>query len=793
LNAKRATFFKAVGAALALAAAGLCPGVIAAEPRPAPKDPKEIVSRYEREVKPLLATHCFKCHGNGKKKGNVILDEAFSIEHVQKNTLMWLAALEQVRTGSMPPEDVQAPKKENAELLVKWMQEAVATADSVRPRDPGFVSLHRLNRTEYNNTIRDLTGIDFKPADDFPADDSGYGFDNIADVLTMSPLLAEKYIGTAETIVERLLKMEGGKHPAGLPGLLSEAKRSPTVGQDDSGLIYRMAGNATFQPRVQAGAEYTLKIKASQQVAGTEAAKMVVKVDGAEVLAQLVDAPKEKPKDFAVKFKAKNDTVKIVVEFTNEFKEPDPKRQGKNRNRMLVVHLVDIEGPPGSGGAGAGSRKKVFIAEPSKDLAEPACAEKILKNFVTRAFRRPAKEAEVQSLLKIFTAARKDISFEKAVGSALTAALVSPFFLFRVESKMPFAIPATPDNPTGAWPLEEYELATRLSYFLWSTMPDDELFMLAGQRMLKNAKIREEQVKRMTKERRSSQLIENFAGQWLELRNLDEIMRDEKVFPQFGTKMASAMEREAVLFFESIVREDRSILTLLDADYTYLNGPLAQLYGVPGVKGEEFTRVTLKNSPRGGVVTMGSTLALTSNPTRTSPVKRGKWVLEQILGTPPPPPPPEVPSLPEKTSDEAGVSLRKRLEAHRADPNCAVCHNRMDGLGFALENFDPIGRWRDSDGKFPVDASGTLPGGVSFNGAQELKTVLLKRSDAFVRNFVEKMFTFALGRGVKQYDRGSINEIVKHVEQNEFKFSSVVMGIVNSDAFLKRREKRGDE
>ncbi|HYG77728.1 MAG TPA: DUF1592 domain-containing protein [Planctomycetota bacterium] len=765
----------------------------AGDARPAPKDPKEILARYDKEIKPLLSTHCFKCHGNGKKKGNVNLDDALSIDSIQKNTNKWLAVLEQVRTGSMPPEEVQAVDKKNVELIVRWLGEAIATADHLRPRDPGFVSLHRLNRTEYNNTIRDLTGVDFRPADDFPADDSGYGFDNIADVLTMSPLLAEKYIGAAESIVERVIKMETSKTPTPLSGLIGEAKRAQTVGQDDSGLIFSNNGDATMMPHTQPGSEYTLKIKASQAPAGTEPAKMLVKVDGVDVLNQGVDAPKDKPKEFTAKFRAKGESAKVVVMFTNEFREAEPQKNGRRRSRRLFVHAVELEGPPGAPKEEK-NRKKVFIAMPSKELTEEACAEKILKNFATRAFRRPVKDDELKSLLKIYSNVRKDApSFEKAVGSALTAALVSPFFLFRVENKLPFAVPPTPDNPTGAWPLDEYEIATRLSYFLWSTMPDDELFMLAGQRMLKNPKIREEQVRRMLKDRRSGQLIENFAGQWLELRNLDEVMRDGKLFPQFDTKLASAMEREATLFFDSIVREDRSIFTLIDADYTFVNGPLAQLYGIPNIKGDEFQKVTLKNSPRGGVVTMGSTLTLTSNPTRTSPVKRGKWVLEQILGTPPPPPPPEVPTLVEKPSDEAGASLRKRLEAHRADPSCAVCHNRMDGLGFALENFDSIGRWRDSDGKFPVDASGTLPGGDSFKGAIELKAVLMKRREGFARNFVEKMLTFALGRGIKQYDRATVNEILKQVEQNEYKFSSVVMGIVNSDAFLKRREKRGDE
>jgi len=669
---------------------------------------KDALAKFDSPVKALMTKHCYACHGNGKHKGNVVLDDPMSLTTLLNKTPMWLAVQEQIMLGNMPPEDGPKPPKSELESIAKWAGEAVAAADAVRPKDPGFIALHRLNKTEYNNTIQELCGVDFRPADDFPNDDSGYGFDNIADVLTMSPLLAEKYIGAAEQVVEKVLKKEA----IGLTPVAAESGAGPGKENKD---------------------------------------------------------PKGK----------KGEPGKAAPPVPPPAAKPAPKPAVAAAGAPLIA--------PGEGG------RKVFIVLPSKDMPENTCAETILKQFITRAFRRPYKDLEFQGLMKIYNQGRKDnLSFEKGVGLALTAALVSPHFLFRVES-MPGPSLASPDNPTGAWPLTQFEIATRLSYFLWSSMPDDELFNLAAQRKLSSAKVREEQVSRMMKDPRSNQLIENFAGQWLELRNLDDLSRDPKMFPNFNLKLAESMYREAIMFFDSVAREDQSILTLIDADYTFVNGALAEIYGIKNVTGAEFKRVPVAGTPRGGVITLASTMALTANPARTSPVKRGKWVLENLLGTPPPPPPPEVPTLAEKSSDDAGSSLRVRLEKHRADATCAVCHIRMDGMGFALENFDSIGRWRDTDGKFPIDNTGELPGGEKVKGPVELKKIVLKKQDAFVKTFIEKMMVYSLGRGVKLYDRAVVLDTLKYVHENGNKFSAVINGIVNSDAFTKRREKRGDE
>ena len=745
-------------------------------------DPKALVETYNRDIKPLVGEFCYKCHGNGKKKGKVTLDGELSPDPSKWNVGVWLSAIDQTADATMPPEESKQPTKEQRDKIAHWFAQAVAVSDTLRPKDPGFVALHRLNRTEYNNTVRDLTGIDFYPAEDFPSDDSGYGFDNIADVLSLSPLLTEKYLEAADTIVERIVKEASGE-PVNHPLPFVAAKVNGGISKNSSQLGFYSTADATFACKLVPGAQYVVRIKAFQDEAGDEPARMLVSVHGAPVSLIEVEALNDAPGSYSCRFKATQESELLRIDFVNDWYDEKVVEANK-RDRNLRVDSVDLFGPlkvaPSTLPSG------VFIARPSRTVPESACAEQIIRRFATRAFRRPLKEAEFAGLLKLYSNARKDVPFETAISVPLKAILVSPHFLFRVETR-----PA--EAQAAGWMLNDYEFATRLSYFLWSTMPDEELFA-AAQHGFKSPATREEEIKRMLKDPRSSQLVENFAGQWLELRNLEDIYKDGKLYPAYNNNLKEAMRDEALLFFTSIMREDRNIMTLVDADYTFVNERLAEVYGLKGIKGDDLRRVTLDpKMPRGGVITMGSTLSLTANPARTSPVKRGKWVLDQILGVPPPPPPPEVPALPENKKEVKAATVRERLEKHRADPACAACHNRMDGIGFALENFDPIGRWRDADGKSPIDASGTLPGAAPFNGAKELKALILKKRDMVVRNFVQKLLTYALGRGIKQYDRPAVNEIMRNSEQNNFRFSSVIAGIVNSDAFLKRRDKRGDE
>jgi hypothetical protein len=419
-----------------------------------------------------------------------------------------------------------------------------------------------------------------------------------------------------------------------------------------------------------------------------------------------------------------------------------------------------------------------------KGKQDRAAARAILERLISRAYRRPVREEDLDGLMRLFDLARGEgESFEAAVRLALTGMLVSPHFLFKVE------LDPQADDPDGARLLSEYELAARMAYFLWSSMPDDELFRQSHAGALR--KNLEPQVRRMLADPKATALVESFALQWLQLRNLETAAPDQRLFPAFDDELRRAMLRESAMFFETVLREDRSVLELIDADFTFVNERLARHYGIKGIEGGEFRRVSLVGSPRGGLITQASVLTVTSNPTRTSPVKRGKWIMETILGTPPPDPPPDVPMLDE--SDGAGVSgtLRQRMELHREKESCAVCHRKMDALGFAMENFDAIGAWRTQDGEFPVDASGVLPDGQSFNGPAELKAILRESGrDDFVRCLTEKMLIYALGRGLEYYDRCAVERITGELEKNDYRFSTLVLEIIRSDPFQKRSASR---
>jgi hypothetical protein len=590
---------------------------------------------YARDIAPLVQKYCVRCHGGSKPRGGVTLDRDRDDASILKNRAVWEKVGDNLRSGDMPPAGARKPTAAEMELLNRWLDAVVYKSDCKGPRDPGRVTLRRLNRIEYYNTIRDLVGVEFKPARDFPADDVGYGFDNIGDVLSLPPLLMEKYLAAAETIID-----EVWKRPELRKRLLPKA--------------------------------------------------------------------------------------------------PVPKDRG-------------------------------------------AAMRENLKQFASRAWRRPATDAEVQRLVRFIQLAREQGDGpEVGIRMALQAVLVSPHFLFRIEQE-----PTSKDHLLSDW-----ELATRLSYFLWSTMPDEELFRLAREGKLRQPGVLEGQVRRMLKDMKARALAENFAGQWLTIRSLSAFSPDLKRFPSFNPQLRSAMLRETEMFFLHIVREDRNVLDFLDADYTFVNERLAKHYGLKDVHGEHFRKVSLAGTPRGGVLTHASVLAVNSNPTRTSPVKRGKWILENILGTPPPPPPPDVDEL--KEEEELSGTLRQQMEKHRTNPTCASCHARMDPLGFGFENFDAIGAWRSREGKHAIDASGILPDGSTFNGPSELRKVLMKKKELFVKCFTDKLLTYALGRGTERSDRCFIEEIARNVGKQDHRFVPLVIEIVRSDPFQKRRS-RGSE
>jgi hypothetical protein len=678
-----------------------------------------------------------------------------------------------VRTGEMPPRERPRPAATEVEAALRSLDAVLAQLDCTGGRNAGRVTLRRLNRAEYNNTIRDLVGVDFEPAADFPADDVGYGFDNIGDVLSLSPLLLEKYLAAAETILERAVVIADAPKPA--KNRLGSLRVFRRVGEVRRGVgaVLHSEGEVLASSYLDEG-DYVIRVEAYGQQVGSEPVRAALRVNRDDVKEFEVKAPESAPATLEAKVRLKAGTARIAVAFLNPSRDPkaaDPAQQP----RQLVVRSIVVDGPYNAPPPPVPESHRRLMAHPP-GLPPREAARAILARFATRAFRRKVAPEEVARLVSLYDRAEKEGErFEKRVRLALCGVLVSPHFLFRVERDPPGAKPQT------AYPVGEYELASRLSYFLWSSLPDEELFALAGQGRLRRDL--EGQVRRMVKDPKSAAFVQNFAGQWLTLRKLETVAPDPKVFPGFDEGLRSAMARETEMFFEAVLREDRSILDFLDADFSFVNERLARHYGIAGVQGKDFRRVKLPAN-RGGILTHASILTLTSNPTRTSPVKRGKWVLDQLLNTPPPPPPPDVPELTEEK--QLTGSLRKVMEQHRENALCASCHQRMDPIGFAFENYDAVGAWRDKDGKFPIDPSGVLPGGQSFKGPAELKVILKGKKDLFGRCLAEKMLTYALGRGLEYYDKCAVDKILRALDKNGYRFSTLLLEVVRSEPFQMR-------
>ena len=731
---------------------------------------------FQKEVQPLFARYCYDCHGE-KKKGDLDLRVYADETAVLKDRQVFEHVLKNVSTHIMPPKKKPQPTLEERQLITTWLNETLFACDCSKP-DPGRVTLRRLNRVEYNNTIHDLVGVNFQSAEDFPADDIGYGFDNIGDVLSLPPILFEKYLAVAERILGAAIVTEdpSKRRKKTFPALGLEATAS--VGTAGNGWLSVNREGEVFVPyRFPAEGEYILRVHAYGQQAGPEPVKMALRLEGEELKMFEVTAVEAKPQLCEVKTKVSAGTKRFAAAYLNNYtnpKDPDPKQ----RDRNLIVEYLEIEGPLNAKPQPwPETHQRIFLCRPTPET-KTDCARQIISHFAQRAFRRPVKPEEVERLVKFVELAEKEgENFETGIKLALEAVLVSPPFLFRGE------LQPDPNNPSSVYPIDEYALASRLSYFLWSTMPDDELFAEAERGTLR--KNLEKQVRRMLRDPKAHALVENFAGQWLQLRSLKVVAPDLELFPEFDEELRAAMQRETELFIEHIVREDRPVLDFLDADYTFVNERLARHYGVAGVQGDEFRRISLKGTPRGGILTHGSILTITSNPTRTSPVKRGKWVLENFLGTVPPPPPPDVPELKET---ELTGTLRQRMEQHRENPTCASCHALMDPIGFGFENFDAIGAWRRLDGESPVDPTGTLVSGESFKGVNDLRTILVKRKrEEFARCLAEKMLTYGLGRGVGYYDKCALDQITKGLKKRDYKFSALVLEVAKSTPFQMRR------
>ena len=743
---------------------------------------------YQAKVLPFIQKYCVDCHKGERAKGGLALDGYVSEAHARRDRKNWAAMQHVIASGEMPPEaSKKAPKptKDEKAFIIDWIQTSLTNVDCSpdTPKDPGRVTIRRLNRAEYNNTVRDLCGVSVTPADDFPSDDVGYGFDNIGDVLSFQPVLLEKYLAAADKVLAAALAVpEAAKsskqtyRPQNIVVIPRAAKsKDPRVR-----IVFQSEGSGFLEKfNFPAEGEYAIRFRGWGTKAGGEFPKVAVRVDGRDVKTFTVDAEAGKAKTYEVLTKVGAGEKRVAVAFPNSFED-----KANKTFREFGLESIEIEGPfKAVAPPEPASAKLLLVARPAAGASARAAAEKVLTNFARRAYRRPVKPDEAARLMKLYDlAAAQGEPFVSALKLPMKAVLVSPHFLYRIEDD--------PKNPNDVRTIDDFEFATRLSYFLWSSMPDEELFALATKGALRKPGTLDAQVKRMLNDPKAKALSANFAGQWLQLRNLQTLTPDKGYYPAWDAALAAAMAGEAESFFEYVVQNDRPVLDFLDADYTFVNERLAKHYGITGVRGDDFRKVVLADGRRGGVITMASTLTVTSNPTRTSPVKRGKWILENVLGTPPPPPAPDVPELP--PTGELKGTLRQQMEQHRADPKCAVCHNKLDPLGFGLENFDGIGGWRTTDNKQAIDPSGELPGGATFSGPAELRKVLLGKADQFRDCFAEKLLTFGLGRGLEYYDKCALDDIVKASKADGDKFSALVLAVVKSDPFQKRKGKRSE-
>ena len=804
----------------------------------APRAPVPVHS-FDSLVKPFVEEHCASCHGPRRQKGGLNLAAYGSLEALTNDADRWEMVVQKLRDGDMPPEDEEPrPTPRQVETLTGFVEREIARADAARPPDPGRVTTRRLNRTEYNNTVRDLLGIDIRPADEFPHDDSGYGFDNIGDVLSTSPLLLEKQLAAAERIARTAIFGTGAIKPslAKLPmlnGRVQESKDIP-ASYDESGLTLANAAHASY--RVPVDGEYVVRlITSGRRPQGSMPMTFGLWVDGTRVGEQQLDPslgagfePGEQELsgrrvEFRVKLAAgerwiAGTPLRMFEGLPPRFGGPAPstlppppkpefrprpgmtpeqiefakKRfEARLTERMVVntprVGGIEVIGPYGHDGQPSPeSRARIFpCTHPGPHVA--ACRLPTISRLARRAYRRPVTKEEVGKLAALAERVQEETgSFDEGLASALQAILVSPDFLFRVERGEPRLVTSRRGTPIGVR-LTQHELATRLSYFLWASMPDAALAAAADRGTLRRPAVLAAQVKRMLADPRSATLGEHFAGQWLQVRALESAAPDREKFPDFDHYLRTSMRRETELFVAAIVREDRSILDFLDGKFTFLNERLARHYGIDGVAGNEFRRVALPvDGVRGGIITQASVLTVSSYATRTSPVLRGRWILDNILAAPPAEPPPDIPNL-EDTKVDGAASVRKQLEQHRADPSCASCHKRMDPLGFGLENFDAVGAWRTLDGTVPIDASGTLPDGRSFTGPKELRAILRTEREPFTRAITGKLMTYALGRGLERADRRDLKKMAAAIAAERYRFSSVVLQIVNSPAFQMRR------
>jgi mono/diheme cytochrome c family protein len=728
---------------------------------------------FESATKSLFEETCSECHNSTDLSGGLDVALLNSVDSLANDRDRWELILTKLKSQEMPPEDVLRPDDE-IKALVKFLDAEFTRADALRKPDPGRVTARRLNRAEYTNTVRDLLAIEFRADRNFPTDDSGDGFDNIGDVLTVSPVLMEKYLSAAGRIAARAMAAE----PLPKPIEVEYSLRFKSLRRIDP-------SNVEATHRFDFDADYEFKIGLPGQ-REKDAAPVTLGfwIDGKLVQTKTIET---KPSGLVYFNPYSEERMRISVPegdhtlrlgfiddpFVKTLAKGDIYKDSVNK----WIGAVTVIGPFATTGEKP-SRQKILVCNPSSGSL---CVDRILATLARRAYRRPVTGTDITALRKFVTLAKSEgQTVEQGIALAIQAMLVSPHFLFHIERDL------YPTDPTRVHRVSDIELASRLSYFLWNSMPDEELLSLAERRRLSLPRVLDAQVTRMLADPKAFAMAENFAGQWLEVRNLDSIKPDPQKFPDWTPELREAMKSETRMFFDWILRQNRPINEFIDARYTFLNEFLANYYGIQGVTGSDFRRVDLTTNERGGVLSHGSVLAVSSYPTRTSVVIRGKYILQNILGAPPPPPPADVPALDEEAVGTT-ASLRKQMEKHRTNSVCASCHARMDPLGFALENYDAIGKWRTKDGEFPVDSSGTLPGGRKFTNPAEMREILGERREEFARALAEKLMIYALGRGLQRYDRPTIKDITKRMETSGYGFQTLVREVARSFPFQSRR------
>ncbi len=757
----------------------------------------------------LLDQYCVVCHNQRAKTAGLMLDK-MDLNRIGEGAEVWEKVVRKLRGGMMPPVGLPRPDKAAMDGFISWLETSLDRAAAANP-NPGRDPLHRLNRAEYANAIHELLALDIDVTSLLPADDEANGFDNIADVLKVSPSLLEQYLTASRQIASLAVG-----DPAITP--VSQVYRvPPDLAQEDhiEGLPLGTRGGIVIHENFPLDAEYDFSVKLLRNIVGYITGlewphQLEISVDGQRVFLAPVGGEADNkmmdanlgvagdaldarlkarvpvqagPHTVVVTFLRKNsaESVEPLQPFTRDL-------DLQNMNGIPLIDYVDITGPIKPTGPGdTPSRRRIFSCRPKSTSDELPCAKKILSSLARRAYRRPVNDQDLELLLSFYQAGRNKGNFDAGIESALRLILADPKFLFRYSPDPAKVTPGT------TYHVSDLELASRLSFFLWSTVPDDQLLDVAAQGKLKDPAVLEQQVRRMLADPRAKQLVINFAGQWLYLRNLPSAIPDRDTFPNWDDNLRQALRRETELFFESIVREDRSALDLLNADYTFVNERLARHYGIPNVYGSQFRRVAITDENRKGLLGQGSILTVTSYPNRTSPVLRGKWILENILGTPPPAPPPNVPALKETGEGGKVLPVRVLLEQHRQNPACAGCHRIMDPLGFSLENFDGIGQWRTKEPGGAVDASGQLADGSQVDGPAALRKAILSHPDQFVDTMTEKLLTYALGRGLEYYDMPVVRGIVHDAARSNYRFSSLVLGIVKSVPFEMKKPQTGDD